>query len=419
MPYTHQHPIHQEQWDEQGGEEIMTIFIHGAMHVLFAVLSPPSVLSGTLPGNSWYERAHARVRLTQEAAPHSLRKIPLGLTEYTSALSLSQEDAIEYQGTIYHVLKATATAMPALPVKIRRRWFAFGWSGLLNEAERIAAGKQLYDALITLKQSAEQRGVKVRFELYAFSHGGQLALQLPSIRKAEDRTDFQIDTLILAAAPLFRQNTRTIWMRTSDKTTMFKTIWNLYSPGDFAQTVDKFSTPEHICFQTIAETLPTPQHMTGTEIREVALYIDTAFSIPHEAFFDMGIITIKPRRIRRSQEYQKRYSRAQRFTEHIAPFPITILYPAIIDAGERLLSGERPEPHRHLTIHMSGDTNMIRIEANGTQSTRSETACVSLDGIIQARSSLTEQLKPLHYENITIVRLVTTELTAALATLFP
>lgn len=417
-PYAHSAIINHELPADQGGEEVMTIFIHGAMHVLFAVLSPPSVLSGNLPGNSWYEHAHARLRLTHEPPSYALRKIALGLNEFTRYINPMAPHIDDQYDTMYHVLKTTYYAMPQLPHNRRRRWFTFGWSALLNEPERAAAGKKLYDALIALKDEAMSRGVTARFELYAFSHGGQLALQLPAIRKHEDRCDFTIDTLIFAAAPLFRQNTRNLWATTSDKTTMFRHVWNLYSPGDFAQTIDKFSTPEHVCFQTIAETIPIPQQCQQTKIVEIALSIDNRFTIPHSAFFDMGIIDIKPRRIRRSHHYQDRYLQAQQFAEHLAPFPLIIIYPALLATAEDLMNRLDAEPYIHLTSNLTGTSDAIVISTTDSLTHGTTKRTVGLEGIKQERSALTKRIKPLRYQNLALADLLTSELSTAIATLF-
>lgn len=215
--------------EEMVKEEVITVFIHGSMYVQLAFLSPFCVLYDSFNGKSWYEKAVGSLRhhLSTQQDKVILNN---GLLEVTDLINQEYfEGAARYSGAC-HIMRGLQRAYNKKPSGAYR-FYNFGWSGILSERDRRLAAEDLYASLYKLKQDALLRGKKVRIELYAFSHGGQIALHLPAVRKAKGDTGFTIDLVVLSAVPLYYENTRNILMG------MFSAVINCYSPGDFAQTI--------------------------------------------------------------------------------------------------------------------------------------------------------------------------------------
>jgi hypothetical protein len=384
-----------------GGTEVIQVMIHGALYVPLALLSPLGVLTGTLE-NTWYRRTHTRLRAQCTTTPGGII-LPHGLREVTSIVTASELPACAQHQAIYHVLRiaheyiATGTeglsaGDPELKACTRTRWFTFGWSGLMSEQERWDATVELYEALALIHAEALGRGVTPQIHLYAHSHGGQLPLQLPLIRKERNDKHLIIDRLVLTAVPLFRQNTRNLLVTTDDHVPMFRAVWNLYAPGDFAQTIDYFSVPERRCFQELRATIPFPRARPDIRIHDVAITIDNKFSVPHRAFFDIGIIEPSPRRRRRSRRYQERYNQAHYFTHHLSPFPLAALYPPLIGI---LQQQDGDALYSQSALAVSGTETEI-IAHHRSTTTGESVHSIAITPLIRGKKLFCEAFGPIH-----------------------
>lgn len=331
-------------------EEVVTVFIHGSIHVPLAFLSPFCVMYDSFNGSSWYEKTIHSMRHHTTTQQGGI-VLGNGLYEVTNLIqSDSFEGPARYNGAC-HVVRGFQRACTGRP-NIVHRFFTFGWSGILSERERRAASENLYDALYALKKEATLKGRSIKIELYAFSHGGQIALHLPMIRKMRGHAhNFTIDRVVLLAVPLWYYNTRNILMG------MFSTVINCYSPGDFAQTVDRFSTPE-IPYQTIAETIPLPDQKTSSlHIVDLAITLGDRHAVPHCAFFHIDKFDILPCRVRRSKNYKSRYEAAHNFIELLHPLPLVVLYPYLLEPIEAYLATTDQAYHQaKLTLGGTADS---------------------------------------------------------------
>src|SRR5207253_2480629 len=114
-------------------------------------------------------------------------------------------------------------------------------------------------------------------------------------------------------------------------------------------------------------------------------------------FFDAGTIGI-PRRRRRSQQYQDRYLQAQRFTEHLSPFPITVLYPQLIACLEKQI----PFPtstYTHIIVLLSGTDKHIVAQHTSTNDPHIQTSIIPVTPLTEARSRFDEVFGPLNHIN--------------------
>lgn len=332
-------------------EEIITVFIHGSIHVPLAFLSPFCVLYDSFNGNSWYEKTVHSIRhhTTTQQGGVILNN---GLFEVTQ---LIQQDFFEgparYNGAC-HVIRGFQRASPE-PSHAIHRFFTFGWSGILSDRERKSAAENLYDELYALKQQASLKGRNVKIELYAFSHGGQIALHLPMVRKIRGNSNFIIDLVVLSAVPLWHYNTRNILMG------MFSTVINCYSPGDFAQTIDRFSTPE-VPYQTIAETIPVPhQKSSSLHIIDLAITLGDRHPVPHCAFFHIDKLQMLPYRVRRSEAYKSRYAAAHKFIDLLHPLPLVVLYPYLLEPIRTYLQ-TTDQTYHHIKLILGGTVDTFQ-----------------------------------------------------------
>jgi hypothetical protein len=116
------------------------------------------------------------------------------------------------------------------------RYFTFGWSGLVNPLTRYQDALLFYQALQTALTEAQSAGKEVHIAIYAYSHGGNVALNLAAIRSNLYRCDtFTIEKLILIGTPVQRE---TDYLVTHP---LFKKIYNIYSRADRIQRLDCFS----------------------------------------------------------------------------------------------------------------------------------------------------------------------------------
>lgn len=325
-------------------EEVITVFIHGSMYVQLAFLSPFCVLYDSFNGKSWYEKAVSSLR---HHTSNQQGKIILtnGLLEVTDLIQQDYfEGAARYNGAC-HIIRGLQRAYPKKQ-NSSHRFFNFGWSGILSERDRKLAAEDLYDALYAIKQEAHLRQKEVRIELYAFSHGGQIALHLPAVRKLRGDTHFTIDLVVLSAVPLYYENTRNLLMG------MFSTTINCYTPGDFAQTIDHFSTPA-TPHQTIIETIPLPEKKSSIHVIDLAITLGERHRVPHCAFFHINKLQIFPYRVRRSTTYKSRYEAAHKFIELLNPLPLVVLYPYLFEPIFSYLQ-ITDSAYQHIRLNLSG-----------------------------------------------------------------
>lgn len=327
IPY--EHPIRETPHAQPNiKRERIAIFVHGASHVPLVLLSPLSVFNNTIHEHCWYARAQQRSRHDTTTQRCSLM-LNMGLSEVVmDTLPEPLPPALSAKAA-YHIIPAfnlIQNEHTSSEDKVHNRFFTFGWSGSMRPEDRTQGAHALYQELIRLRKENSAHGVVTEFALYAFSHGGQLVLELPAIRKElnqHEEQDLTIDLAIISGTPLYRQNTRNLLLG------MFKTCVNVYSPGDYVQTFDTFTTPEGKCFQTIAETIPLPQTQTmDFLIVDACITLRERPLIGHQALFQMNCLPRPNFRSRRSEQYTKHQSSVCEFINHLEPLPLLVLYPA-------------------------------------------------------------------------------------------
>lgn len=107
-------------------------------------------------------------------------------------------------------------------------FYFFGWNGALNSTERKNSAEDLYKAILKLKEKHKD----IPITIITHSHGGNVALNLANISKEKNDNNFYIDRLILLGCPVQDETEDLI------NSSVFKKIYNFYSPGDLIQVLD-------------------------------------------------------------------------------------------------------------------------------------------------------------------------------------
>lgn len=123
----------------------------------------------------------------------------------------------------------------------KRLYYTYGWDGLLSIRKRYEAGENLYKELAKEVKRLQSQGINPSIDLYCYSYGGSVALNLAAVRDDNpklDRHAFTIDNLILFGVPIQKA---TDYLASNN---IFKKIYNFYSREDSIQTMDIFSSRE-------------------------------------------------------------------------------------------------------------------------------------------------------------------------------
>ena len=116
-------------------------------------------------------------------------------------------------------------------------YYTFGWSGLLSYSSRQKAAYFLHHKLVRLMDQLKNKGLNPKLRIIAFSHGGNVALQLANIEPwNEKQIKLPVDQLITLGTPVHKENDVLV------RHPMFKKIYHFYSNSDMAQKVDFLST---------------------------------------------------------------------------------------------------------------------------------------------------------------------------------
>ncbi len=137
---------------------------------------------------------------------------------------------LEDHYTLYILADTLIQADPDMFPK--EHFYLLGWSGKLSFDEREQAAQQLYKDLKQLIKSYEVAySVKPYIRMMAHSHGGNVVLNLATIKNPQEQ-DLIITELILLACPVQEKTMHYI------QDPMFKKIYSIYSCLDIMQVID-------------------------------------------------------------------------------------------------------------------------------------------------------------------------------------
>ncbi|MBY0109934.1 MAG: hypothetical protein K2X90_02370 [Candidatus Babeliaceae bacterium] len=311
-------------------EDLVTarVFIHGTVLIGCFFVDIPGSWRDQYSENSLIERAMASAR-KHPFLHHSEIVLDLGLTDITQEIMVPLSHPLTDEKAAISIIRTFERTDRC--VSARRgayHYYTFGWSGALSERKRNKESGYLYEKLLEIKSTLTQQypNARIKFELYAHSHGGQLIAHLPIIRKNRGNSDLYIDLAVLCATPLYKEK-----MQPMVSSSMFGTIINFYSCGDKVQNLDIISTPQHYCVRTLKELeIPLPTHnKNGPRVLDVCLSVhNNPYVFSHESFFCCTTYRLP-------SHYRKR-RHIRKTLNLFGPLPVLVLYPACIKSIESL-----------------------------------------------------------------------------------
>jgi hypothetical protein len=214
---------------------LVTIFIHGTLKPAQVSLSTINEVMHNKIENTLYsitlEYMRANKYLYQNAATQGLGLVyinPLNEACHSGAHTIRKLFEIAYD---FHNIQ------PA-----HRRYYTFGWSGLLNMEERYKEAKKLYHELEKEVALLQSQGLDPSLHIIAYSHGGNVALNLARVKQENiTKPRFSIEKLLLLATPIQRETDYLL-----GDASFFKKSYLFYSTEDQVQTSDFFSTQKEL-----------------------------------------------------------------------------------------------------------------------------------------------------------------------------
>ncbi len=150
-------------------------------------------------------------------------------------------------------------------IQKKRRYYTFGWNGLLSLKERLGEAKKLYSDLEKEVGYLRSKNLEPYIQIIAFSHGGNVALNLAAIKNEQEKIpNFVVERLILMAIPIQKETDFLI----NDE--LFKRTYLLYSTEDTVQTSDIFSTKKDFGSKRTFESrynFTVPENLTQIRFR--------------------------------------------------------------------------------------------------------------------------------------------------------
>jgi hypothetical protein len=217
------------------GPCLVTIFVHGTLKPAQVSLSTINDLMHNKIENTLYsitlEYMRANKYLHQNTATQGLGLVYINpLNEVCQSGAQTMKNLFELAHVFY---KSEYT---------HRRYYTFGWNGLLNMKERYSEAERLYHALEKEVILLRSKGIEPHIHIIAYSHGGNVALNLAKI-KEENITPphFSIEQLVLLATPIQKETDYLV-----GDTSFFKKSYLFYSTEDQVQTSDFFSTQKEL-----------------------------------------------------------------------------------------------------------------------------------------------------------------------------
>ncbi|MBD3273050.1 hypothetical protein GF385_01740 [Candidatus Dependentiae bacterium] len=114
---------------------------------------------------------------------------------------------------------------------LKHEFYTFGWDGRIDEEKRKKWAQILYKKLIKIRKKLKKQKETTVFQIYAHSHGGNVALNLSDMEKTYNK-NLKIKNLVLFATPIQENASNLI------KSDIFENIYHIYSEADYIQTME-------------------------------------------------------------------------------------------------------------------------------------------------------------------------------------
>lgn len=229
----------------------------------------------------------------------------------------------------------------------KKLYYTFGWSGLLSSRKRYEAAEELYRELQAEVQRLQEKHIIPKITLITYSHGGNVALDLPRVHSNQEKEGaifepLSIESFIMLACPIQKANDYLV------EHPLFKKVYNIFSTEDFVQQWDLFSTQNQFFSQRMFQDrkgfivpkkvvqirVRATKKVHGISSQKVEHDINSLLSLPNRCFEhrDPGHMEIGA------------FSWGNYWYRDIFPLfplPVIALIPSIITTIERLFSTSR------------------------------------------------------------------------------
>ncbi len=301
------------------------IFIHGTLMMAGCFfIDIPAAWKDTHKENSLVERAMNSAR-RHPFLHQSELVLDVGLTDVTHEIMVPLTTPLRDDRAAIAILRAFERTDRCVSSRNHAyHYYTFGWSGALSEKKRNKESGHLYQALLEIKATLQNQypDCTIKFEIFAHSHGGQLIAHLATLHKQFPENELFIDLAVLCATPLYKEK-----MQPMISSPLFGTIINFYSHGDYVQTLDFVSTPQHYCVRTFQElTIPLPaHHKKGPKVLDICLAVHGNSKVfRHDNFFSCSLYPIP--------SYFHKRSHIRKTLNYFDPLPLLVMMPACLES---------------------------------------------------------------------------------------
>lgn len=324
-----------------------TIFIHGTIKSHLSMRNIATIWQGNVSKSAYatisrYFREHPIFKTQQAMQGIGLQRITFN-------------DVINGSGAA-----ATAHVVDYFTKQLRPNeknfYYTFGWSGLLSATTRKKAASKLYHKLVQLKEQACRQDKNLRLRIIAFSHGGNVALNLANLEN-EYKRGLAINELILLAMPV-QQDTDFLVTHP-----MFcGWIYHLYSFNDLVQGLDHISSNYFTCHHkfTPRRDFCLPDNLVQVEV-SVTNVIETA--CVYRRTKQQGKMPVQTYHINPGHSEFWTFGWAPRGYRNYFPLypqPIVVFVPHLVHAAQQAVN----KGHRDLTLDIKPARELITIIAN-------------------------------------------------------
>lgn len=236
--------------------------------------------------------------------------------------------------------------------KTNRLYYTFGWHGLMNMRKRYEASEDLYKALQNELEQLAKKGIYPSIELYCYSYGGAVALNLGAVRDDNPALNphaFTIDKLVLFGVPIQRSTDYLV------SSPIFKNVYNIYSKEDSIQVMDVFSARQFFSKRRFSH---RSEFKVPKKVKQIRIRLTKRLRGAHK----IKVIPEKPYLLMASTKFRKKHTDAghselwnfkwgaswYRHYFAMEPMPVASLAPAFIAAIE-----EYTPTRQHVTLDYS------------------------------------------------------------------
>ncbi|MES1182080.1 MAG: hypothetical protein ABUL44_04725, partial [Flavobacterium sp.] len=211
-------------------QTVVTVFIHGTIAPGAVVFSPIGLAKQKLGKNTLYGKIADKTR--KDLGMREDWPLPdEGMIEITPEI-LEQYHAMTLDKSLgkfaaYQLVGAYNYFEKNLNPNNDYRYFFFGYNGLLDETERVEAGKALYKELVNIRKQYDSEAPI--FNIVGHSHGGTVGLYTDYGVREKNDPEISINDLIMLGTPLQKGQEHLI------ASPFFNRIFNIYSLGDAMQ----------------------------------------------------------------------------------------------------------------------------------------------------------------------------------------